>query len=61
MLKVIWWEHNCKSGQCSSAKVHRSLKMTDTDDMDKLISFEPGKGPDDADDNWPKPEVIDGI
>lgn len=25
--KVIWWEHNCKSGQYSSAKVHRSLKV----------------------------------
>ena len=24
--KVIWWEHNSKSGQYSSAKVHRSLK-----------------------------------
>ncbi|WP_198335049.1 type I-C CRISPR-associated protein Cas7/Csd2 [Psychrobacter namhaensis] len=24
--KVIWWAHNSKSGQCSSAKVHRSLK-----------------------------------
>ena len=23
--KVIWWEHNCKFGQYSSAKVHRSL------------------------------------
>lgn len=25
ILKVIWWEHNCKNGQYSSAKVHRSL------------------------------------
>ena len=25
--KVIWWEHNSKSGQYSSAKVHRSLKV----------------------------------
>ncbi len=24
--KVIWWQHNSKSGQYSSAKVHRSLK-----------------------------------
>ena len=23
--KVFWWQHNCKSGQYSSAKVHRSL------------------------------------
>lgn len=23
--KVVWWKHNCKSGQYSSAKVHQSL------------------------------------
>lgn len=27
VLKVIWWKHNCKSGQFSSAKVHRSLTV----------------------------------
>jgi len=27
VLKVIWWEHNCKSGQYSSAKVHHSLNV----------------------------------
>lgn len=27
VLKVIWWRHNCKSGQYSSAKVHRSLMV----------------------------------
>ncbi|MFA5615189.1 MAG: type I-C CRISPR-associated protein Cas7/Csd2 [Methanoculleus sp.] len=27
VLKVIWWKHNCKSGQYSSAKVHRSLTV----------------------------------
>jgi len=25
--KVIWWRHNCKSGQYSSAKVHRTLQV----------------------------------
>jgi CRISPR-associated protein Csd2 len=25
--KVFWWKHNCKSGQYSSAKVHRSLSV----------------------------------
>ena len=25
--KVIWWEHNSKSGQYSSAKVHETLKV----------------------------------
>lgn len=27
VLKVIWWRHNCKSGQYSSAKVHRTLTV----------------------------------
>jgi CRISPR-associated protein Csd2 len=27
VLNVIWWQHNCKSGQYSSAKVHGSLKV----------------------------------
>ena len=27
VLKVLWWEHNCKSGQYSSAKVHGSLTV----------------------------------
>jgi len=25
--KVIWWEHNCKPGQYSSAKVHKTLTV----------------------------------
>jgi len=25
--KVIWWEHNCKPGQYSSAKVHKTLSV----------------------------------
>lgn len=27
VLTVIWWQHNCKSGQYSSARVHGSLKV----------------------------------
>ena len=27
VLKLIWWEHNCKSGQYSCANVHGSLKV----------------------------------
>ncbi|WP_443091487.1 type I-C CRISPR-associated protein Cas7/Csd2 [Basfia succiniciproducens] len=27
VLNLIWWEHNCKSGQYSSAKVHGSLTV----------------------------------
>ena len=25
--KVFWWEHNSRSGQFSSAKVHRTLTV----------------------------------
>lgn len=27
VVKVYWWRHNCKEGQYSSAKVHRSLEI----------------------------------
>ena len=27
VVKVYWWRHNCKDGQYSSAKVHRSLEI----------------------------------
>lgn len=27
VINVYWWEHNCKDGQYSSAKVHRSLHV----------------------------------
>ncbi|BDV43648.1 type I-C CRISPR-associated protein Cas7/Csd2 [Geotalea uraniireducens] len=53
VLKVIWWEHNCASGQCSSAKVHRSLNVADTDDLQALITFNELDGL--------APEIIDGI
>jgi CRISPR-associated protein Csd2 len=47
--KVIWWQHNCKSGQYSSAKVHRSLhvKADGSFELDKLDGL--------------TPEIIDGF
>ena len=27
VVRLYWWEHNCKDGQYSSAKVHRLLKV----------------------------------
>ena len=43
VLKVIWWKHNCKSGQYSSAKVHRSLTLhpDGTYAIDSLTGLEP--------------------
>lgn len=36
VVKVIWWKHNCKAGQYSSAKVHRSVKV----DVDGSIAID---------------------
>jgi len=27
VVKLFWWEHNCKDGQYSSAKIHRSINV----------------------------------
>lgn len=37
VIKLIWWQHNCKAGQYSSAKVHRSLTV----DSDGSHSIQP--------------------
>ena len=47
--KVIWWQHNCKSGQYSSAKVHRTLQVQPDGNFE--LSNLDGL----------KPEVIDGF
>ena len=60
VVKLFWFEHNCKDGQYSSAKVHRSVHIslkegvvepTSIDDyvitLDKLEGLEP--------------EVIEGV
>lgn len=49
VLTVIWWQHNCKSGQYSSAKVHGSLTVN----ADGSISVDPLDGLD--------PEIINGF
>jgi CRISPR-associated protein Csd2 len=49
MLKVIWWKHNSKAGQYSSAKVHRALSVT------------PDGGIDVAELDGLEPEIIEGF
>lgn len=49
VLKVIWWKHNCKSGQYSSAKVHRTLSVQ-PDGSYQLANLD-----------GLEPEVIDGF
>lgn len=33
ILEVVWWEHNSKSGQYSSAEVHRSLDVVSNEEI----------------------------
>ncbi len=49
VLKVVWWKHNKKAGQYSSAKVHRSLTVK-PDGSIELAELE-----------GLKPEVIEGF
>jgi CRISPR-associated protein Csd2 len=49
VLKVLWWKHNSKPGQFSSAKVHRSLHVA----KDGTYTLTPLKGL--------LPEEIDGF
>lgn len=58
--KLYWWKHNCKTGQYSSAKVHRSVKVSLKEDVDLpscaddyIIEIDKLEGL--------EPEVIDGI
>lgn len=38
VVRLYWWEHNCKDGQYSSAKVHRLLNVTLKDGVDAPAS-----------------------
>lgn len=46
-IKLIWWQHNCKAGQYSSAKVHRSLSVNS--DGSYSIESLPGLSPEEID------------
>ena len=37
---VFWWKHNCKTGQYSSAKVHRSLKIRLKDGIEQPHAYD---------------------
>ena len=60
VVKLFWWEHNCKDGQYSSAKVHRSVKVALASNVDIPakaedydISIDPLEGL--------EPEILEGI
>ena len=59
VVKLFWWEHSCKDGQYSSAKVHRSVKAALKPGVeipsrveDYVISVEPLEGL--------EPEILEG-
>ena len=60
VVKLYWWKHNCKEGQYSSAKVHRSVKAKIKEGVTEALS---------ADDydividelNGLVPEVLEGM
>lgn len=60
VVKLFWWQHNCKDGQYSSAKVHRSIHVTprvldrlpaSVEDYEISVDELPGL----------TPEIIDGV
>lgn len=60
VVKLYWWKHNCKDGQYSSAKVHRTVKIALKDGVevpnsveDYIFSVENLEGL--------EPEIIDGV
>ena len=62
VYKLYWWQHNCKDGQYSSAKVHRSVKISLKNEEslpkcvdDYVIEY------DDSEISGLNVEIIDGI
>ena len=58
--RVYWWKHNCKNGQYSSAKVHRSLKVSvkaGIDEPKDIADYDIGLQPLDG----LVPDVIEGL
>lgn len=40
VCRLYWWKHDCKTPKISSAKVHRSLKITVKDKVSRPASFD---------------------
>ena len=60
VMRMYWWEHNCASGQYSSAKVHRSVHITPKDGVVIPASADDYEITLDSLDGL-EPEIIDGI
>lgn len=60
VVKLYWWEHNCKDGQYSSAAVHRSVHVEQKNPNELPRSVEDYVITVDALDGL-VPEIIDGV
>ncbi len=40
VVKLVWWEHNCASGQFSAAKVHRSVNISTDENGSVQVSVD---------------------
>ena len=40
VVKLFWFQHNCKDGQCSSAKAHNSVKISLNDENQTPENFD---------------------
>lgn len=60
VVKLYWWEHNCKDGQYSSAVVHRSVHVKQKNPNELPRSVEDYVITVDALDGL-VPEIIDGL
>ena len=38
--RVYWWKHNCKDGQYSSAKVHRTVQIALKEGVSEPVSVD---------------------
>lgn len=53
VIKVIWWQHNCPTGQYSSSKVHHSFSVSQNGDNINVQITKPLDGL--------NPEIIEGF
>ena len=60
IIKLFWFDHNCKDGQYSSAKVHRSVQAQLADGVDVASSAEDYVFNVEALEGL-KPEILDGV
>lgn len=59
VCRLYWWKHNCKTPAVSTAKVHRSLKISEKEGVTKPSSFDDYDVVLEEIPNGPAPEIID--